>query len=105
MAAALRPWAVLLAAGSGSRMAAATGNIPKQFFSCQGQPLYWRSACALAACPALAGLVCVFPQAFLAEERGRVSLLDRQHPLGVPWKVVAGGELRQHSVHCGLTAL
>ena len=53
----------------------------------------------------MAGLVFVFPQAFLAEERGRVSLLDRQHPLGVPWKVVAGGELRQHSVHCGLTAL
>lgn len=105
MAPAFRPWAVLLAAGSGSRMAAATGNIPKQFLQHHDAPLYWRSALALAACPPLAGMIFVFPRNCLAAEEARVAQLAAMHGLGLPWKAVAGGERRQDSVRHGLGAL
>lgn len=36
----VKPWAILLAAGQGRRLAAATGGLAKQFLHWQGMPLY-----------------------------------------------------------------
>ncbi|MEF2144546.1 MAG: 2-C-methyl-D-erythritol 4-phosphate cytidylyltransferase [Desulfovibrionaceae bacterium] len=98
-------WAVLLAAGGGTRLAPATGGARKQFLLLEGAPLYWRSARTLSAVPRMRGLVFVFPQSELDERRAEVAELDRRTPLGLPWQVVAGGERRQDSVACGLAVL
>ena len=114
---ALRPWAVVLAAGSGSRMAAAGLARPKQFLQCRGVPLYWRCAQTFCRCARVAGIIFVFPEDCLAEEEVRIRQFDGLTndaasgapgsfmPLGVPWKVVAGGPLRQDSVFNALDAL
>ena len=114
---AVRPWAVVLAAGSGSRMAAAGLARPKQFLEYRGLPLYWHSARTFSRCARVAGIVFVFPEDCLAEEELRIRLLDGRTdgaapglptpaaPLGLPWKAVAGGPLRRDSVFNALPAL
>ena len=62
------PWAVLLAAGKGSRLAEAAGG-PKQFLETDGVPLFWRSVRTFAKTPRLAGIVFVFPPGQLDEAR------------------------------------
>ena len=113
----VRPWALVLAAGSGSRMAAAGLARPKQFLTCQGMPLYWHSARTLSRCARVAGIIFVFPQDCLAEEEARIrrfdgltaeaaqSLPKASVPIGLPWKAVAGGPLRQDSVFNALPSL
>lgn len=59
----------------------------------------------LSRCARVEGLVFVFPEACIDEERERVAGLMRNASLGIPWKVVAGGALRQDSVRNGLSAL
>lgn len=98
-------WALLLAAGQGSRLTAATGGVAKQFLEWRGAPLYWESALVFARCARLRGLVFVFPEDCLETERTRVEALMRMRPLGLAWKVVAGGRLRQDSVRQGLSVL
>lgn len=99
-------WGVVLAAGQGTRLSASLGQAQaKQFLPWQGKPLWWHSACALAACPRVQGLVLVFPENDLAEAKASLEKLDAAHVLGVPWLAVPGGDLRQHSVHKGLLAL
>lgn len=100
----VRPWAVVLAAGAGTRMAAATG-LPKQFLNYDGAPLYWRSALTFSRISRVAGLVFVFPAQCLEEEEQRLRHLDAGSALGLPWLTVAGGELRQDSVNHALAAL
>ncbi len=119
-----RAWAVIAAAGSGSRMRAAQAVSgparPKQFLTWKGLPLYWHSALAFSRCPRVAGIVFTLPEEYLAEEQARMRFLDdlpplaadasysftgRPAPLGLPWKAVAGGPLRQDSVYNGLRAL
>ncbi|MDR0467010.1 MAG: 2-C-methyl-D-erythritol 4-phosphate cytidylyltransferase [Deltaproteobacteria bacterium] len=114
---AVRPWAIVLAAGSGSRMAAAGLARPKQFLEYQGLPLYWHGAAMFSRCARVAGVIFVFPEDRLAEEELRIRQLDGQTPragaafpnvptsLGLPWKAVAGGPLRQDSVFNALKAL
>ena len=65
----VRPWALVLAAGQGKRLSAATGGHSKQFLLWKGVPLYWHSARTLARSGAVAGLVFVFPQDCLEEDR------------------------------------
>ena len=113
----VRPWAVVLAAGSGRRMAAAGLARPKQFLEWRGVPLYWHSARTLSRCARVAGIIFVFPEDCLAEEEVRIQQLDgltagalsdfphTSMPLGLPWKAVAGGPLRQDSVFNALQAL
>ena len=113
----VRPWAVVLAAGSGSRMAVAGLVRPKQFLEWQGVPLYWHSARTLSRCARVAGIIFVFPEDSLAGEEARVRQLDgltdgalpnspiSSMPLGLPWKTVGGGPLRQDSVFNALQAL
>jgi len=107
----------VLAAGSGSRMAVAGLARPKQFLEWRGLPLYWHSARTLSRCARVAGIVFVFPENRLAEEETRIRQLDGRTdgatpdfpnfamPLGLPWKAVAGGPLRQDSVFNALQAL
>lgn len=98
-------WALLLAAGQGNRLASATGGLAKQFLDWKGAPLYWESALVFSRCARVEGLVFVFPEACIGEEHERVTGLMRDAPLGLPWKVVAGGALRQDSVRNGLSVL
>lgn len=101
----IKPWAILLAAGSGTRMARHTGNTAKQFLIFQDLPLYWHSAKTLASCSQLQGIIFVFPAHCLEEERQRLHVFERQRSLGLPWVCVAGGQRRQDSVWQGLQAL
>lgn len=98
-------WTILLAAGQGTRLSASTSGLAKQFLEWKGAPLYWESARVFARCARMRGLVFVFPEASLETERERVERLMRACPLGLPWKAVAGGSLRQDSVRQGLAAL
>jgi len=98
-------------------MAAAGLARPKQFLECQGVPLYWHSARTFSRCARVAGIIFVFPEDCLAEEKIRIQRLDGltdaprpdssdlSRSLGVPWEVVGGGSLRQDSVFNALQVL
>lgn len=98
-------WAVLVAAGSGSRLAAAGLAEPKQYLAWRGAPLFWHSARTLARVPRIKGLVFVFLAADVAAQTERVAGLARAEGFGLDWRVVAGGARRQDSVRLGLAAL
>ncbi|MEG1610602.1 MAG: 2-C-methyl-D-erythritol 4-phosphate cytidylyltransferase [Bilophila sp.] len=97
-------WTVILAGGSGSRLANATGGLPKQFLDWRGAPLYWQSALLFARC-AVDGLVFVFPAECVDAEQARITALMQHIDVKLPWKAVGGGALRQDSVRKGLAAL
>ncbi len=101
----MRAWALVLAAGSGTRLAAATKGTAKQFLLWRGVPLYWHSARLFSRCARVAGLVFVFPPDCLEAERERILRLEAREPLGLPWRLAPGGKLRQDSVRHGLDAL
>lgn len=98
-------WAIILAAGSGSRMAAAGLAERKQFLPLEGRPLYWRSARTLARVPRIRGLVLVFPASELPARTAELERLLAADPPGVPCLAAAGGPRRQDSVAAGLFAL
>ncbi|MGE4291174.1 MAG: 2-C-methyl-D-erythritol 4-phosphate cytidylyltransferase [Desulfovibrio sp.] len=98
-------WAIILAAGSGTRLASATGGERKQFLALDGAPLYWRSARTLAAAPRVRGLVFVFPPSERQEREQELAALFQSDPLGLPWRTASGGERRQDSVRNGLAIL
>lgn len=98
-------WTVLLAAGSGTRLAQASGGVKKQFLRLEGSPLYWRSLRTFARIPAMAGIVVVFPPADLDAARTELDSLRAGHDPGVALQAVAGGVRRQDSVRNGLAAL
>lgn len=104
-ASSLRPWALLLAAGRGSRMAAATGGTAKQFLLWKGLPLYWHSALTFSRSAAVAGVVFVFPPDELPAREAELRTLDAHAALGLPWKVACGGAERHDSVRNGLAVL
>lgn len=103
-------WAVLLAAGSGTRLAqalAAGGQAPqpKQYLTFEGAPLFWKSARTLARVALVRGIVFVFPPQDVERMAEVVAGLDATEPLGLPWRIAAGGARRQDSVRLGLAAL
>ncbi len=98
-------WAVILAAGSGTRLAASVGGVKKQFLLWKGFPLFWHSAITFSNTPRISGLVFVFPPDQVEEMKTVVSGFDGSDSLGLPFKVVAGGVRRQDSVFNGLSAL
>ena len=98
-------WAVLLAAGKGSRMEAATAGTPKQFLPWQGAPLWWHSAKALAASPLVQGIVFVFPADAMDDAAASLKELNSRQSLGVRILTAQGGTRRQDSVRNGLEAL
>jgi len=98
-------WTVLLAAGSGTRLAAAACGVKKQFFAVDGRPLYWRSLATLAKSPEVAGIVVVFPPADYATAEAQLNGLLAKHNPGIPVLTATGGQRRQDSVQNGLAAL
>ncbi len=98
-------WAVILAAGSGTRLAASVGGVKKQFLNWKGLPLFWHSASTFSRIPRIKGLVFVFPPSELDEMKERVAALDEEESLGLPFKIVSGGARRQDSVFNGLREL
>lgn len=103
--ASIHPWALILAAGQGRRLAAATGGTAKQFLLWRGVPLFWHAARAMSRSASVAGLVFVMPQEGLPEAQEYVTQWHRREDLGLPWLVTAGGPQRQDSVRCGCDAL
>lgn len=95
-------WAIVLAAGKGSRLSELPCN--KQFLPLAGKPLYWHSVRSLANVARLGGLVLVFPPDQMTE---CVQTLAGLVPevLGLPILQATGGERRQDSVHNGLKVL
>lgn len=102
-------WAVILAAGSGTRLAEALrqsgGPLRKQYLELDGAPLFWKSARTFARLQGLRGLVLVFPPEDLERMTKAVAELYHADPLGLPWKTCAGGARRQDSVRLGLAQL
>ena len=126
----MNTWAILLAAGKSSRLAARGFLTPKQFLPLEGHPLFWRSAETLSRLAPLRGIVFVMPPFDAEAEAGagvdadavasvhmdtfrqyyekQIRELEQNLPgknLGIPWKIVPGGALRQESVYNGLRAL
>lgn len=90
--------ALLLAAGSGSRL----GGQAKAFLEVAGEPLFVRSLRAIAGSGAIDGVVMVVPEAFVDQPvRWRGELASR---LGL-FLVRPGGQTRQESVRIGLESL
>jgi len=96
-------WAIILAAGSGSRMASVTSGVAKQFLQWRGRPLYWHSAMTFSASACVDGIVFVFPEALAEDENERIAKLALQDSLGLPWLVIRGGQRRQDSCRNGLS--
>jgi 2-C-methyl-D-erythritol 4-phosphate cytidylyltransferase/2-C-methyl-D-erythritol 2,4-cyclodiphosphate synthase len=98
-------WSIILAAGSGTRLSAATNGVKKQFLEWKGAPLFWHSAITFSHTTRMRGLLFVFPEEDVEEATETLTKLDFGRRLGLPWKVVTGGARRQDSVYNGLQAL
>ncbi|MFW5836991.1 MAG: 2-C-methyl-D-erythritol 4-phosphate cytidylyltransferase [Desulfovibrionaceae bacterium] len=98
-------WAVLLAAGLGSRLRKAGLQTSKQYLLWNGGPLFWSSAETFARMPPVKGVVFVFPPGEVAEREAMVRELAGERNFPLPFRVTAGGERRQDSVRNGLAAL
>ncbi|MCL1939650.1 MAG: 2-C-methyl-D-erythritol 4-phosphate cytidylyltransferase [Desulfovibrionaceae bacterium] len=106
----MNTWAILLAAGSGSRLAGHGRGLPKQFLLLDGEPLFWHSALTFSRLPSLRGIVFVFPPSGgddSPEQNGETLLqrLNAGNRLGLAVRTAVGGERRQDSVANGLAAL
>ena len=88
--------AIIVAAGRGERMGA---GAPKAFLPVAGVPMVLRSARAFDGAASVSAIVVVVPADRVDETRDLLRGLSR------PATVVAGGERRQDSVRCGLSAL
>ena len=74
---AAKPWALILAAGQGTRMADAAGGTAKQFLPWQGVPLFWHAARAMSRSACVAGIVFVFPPSQLTDANELLADLHR----------------------------
>ena len=91
--------AVIVAAGSGSRM---QGTVPKQFLALCGKPVLCHSVDAFASHAAVVEIIIVGPSDDLASI-GRALGIERMGDDRL--RIVAGGATRQQSVRAGLTRL
>lgn len=95
-------WAVILAAGNGTRLGASR---PKQYIEWRSRPLFWHSALAMSHAGYVDGIVFVFPETHcegMAEKIRELAFLDN---LGLEWRIAAGGARRQDSARAGVEAL
>lgn len=95
-------WAVILAAGSGTRIGEATAGLPKQFLDWSGRPLYWHSAMTFSKSACVEGIVFVFPEITLEREQERIAKLALSDSFGLQWLATAGGPRRQDSCRNGV---
>lgn len=98
-------WSIILAAGSGTRLSSATSGVKKQFLKWKGAPLFWHSAVTFSHTARVRGIIFAFPESDIDEAKQLLSELDFGRRLGLPWKIVAGGERRQDSVYNALQEL
>jgi 2-C-methyl-D-erythritol 4-phosphate cytidylyltransferase/2-C-methyl-D-erythritol 2,4-cyclodiphosphate synthase len=98
-------WAVIVAAGSSTRLAGAAGGTRKQYIEYAGAPLYWTSVRTMARLPELAGVVLVVPEADVPDRSLEVSRLAGRDDPGIEIVVAPGGARRQDSVASGLAKL
>lgn len=98
-------WAIIAAAGSGSRLREAGLDRPKQFLDLDGVPLYWHSARTFARVAGISGIVFVFPPQTKENAEHETARLAATEGFPLPCRIVAGGETRQDSVRNALAAL
>ena len=98
------PWLILLAAGQGTRLAAAAG-CPKQFLTVDSVPLFWLSVRTCSRVARLGGVVFVFSKDTFESSRDLVRELDRREPCGLNMAFAVGGARRQDSVASGLAVV
>ncbi len=96
-------WAIILAAGKGTRLSEHLQGTAKQFIYHKDLPLYMHSALTISSYAMLKGIVFVFPEEYVSQEHPLI--IAQSARLGVDIKVVSGGVRRQDSVQCGLRAL
>jgi 2-C-methyl-D-erythritol 4-phosphate cytidylyltransferase len=94
-------FAILPAAGIGTRMASSTGGSPKQFLSLKGLPILIHSLQAFLAVPRVTSIYVSVRE----PEQSRVAELIAEHKLSDKVHVVTGGDTRQDSVANALAAL
>lgn len=98
-------WGIILAAGSGTRMAEATGGTRKQYLEYKSAPLFWHCARTFSRIAPMQGVVFVFPPEDAQAMEKQLRQYFKSENLGIKWAVAQGGERRQDSVNNGLTAL
>lgn len=98
-------WAIILAAGSGTRLAEASGGVRKQYLEYKGAPLFWHSARTFSRVAGIKGVVFVFPEDDVKPMGKQVRQFFKSEDLGLKWTVCAGGDRRQDSVFNGLKEL
>ena len=98
-------WAIIAAAGSGSRLREAGLDRPKQFLELDGAPLYWHSARTFSNVAGIAGIVFVFPPDMKDAAAEKTVRLAEQEAFPLPCSFASGGETRQDSVRNALAAL
>ena len=98
-------WAIIAAAGNGSRLQVAGIDRPKQFLMLDNVPLYWHSARTFAQVAGISGIVFVFPPGINDSAAEETLQLARAEGFPLPCRFAAGGETRQDSVRNALVAL
>lgn len=98
-------WAIILAAGKGTRLQDFVGGQAKQFLTYSGAPLFWHSAKTFSRVPRIDGILFMFPPDRLSEASELVEKLHAGSPLGLPYICAAGGLERQDSVWNALKTL
>ena len=98
-------WGMILAAGSGTRLAEATDGERKQYLEYKGAPIFWHSARTFSRVAKMRGIVFVFPPDDVVAMEKKVRQYFKSEDLGIKWIVTAGGERRQDSVFNGLKQL
>jgi len=101
----MNAWAIVLAAGHGTRLQNATNGTAKQFLLYDAIPLYWHSIRTLTRCSCIHGVVITFPEEYLEEQGALVASLSQADGDRLPIQCIAGGILRQDSVFIALQAL
>lgn len=101
----MNTWAIVLAAGSGTRLSEATGGEKKQFLPFKGAPLFWNSVRTFSRVARVKGIVLVFPPDALDAARTVVDGLMEAEDPGLPIILASGGKERQDSVYNGLGVL
>ncbi|MFP4167965.1 MAG: 2-C-methyl-D-erythritol 4-phosphate cytidylyltransferase [Desulfonatronovibrionaceae bacterium] len=96
-------WAVVLAAGSSTRLRAQGHKDKKQFLRYASAPLYWHSVDKLCSSPLISGICVALPPSEFEsrKEQAQKELLPSLAP-GLPVEFVPGGALRQESVQNAL---